>query len=219
MVSNGKNLLNIKGRVTKGRGIIKKILNILSCIPFGKLFYKIAILLRNSLLVSSVLCNSEAWFNLTKADLNMIETIDLEYLRKILKAPISTPKEILFLELGVLPLREIIKQKRLNFLFYIIKQKSESMIKRVFEAQVKSRTKKDWISTVLTDMEQLGVNSTFADIQQMSKGEWKTMIKRSIEDKAFQNLMTRKQTHSKVKELNYEKLGMQSYFLPNKSDC
>ena len=68
-------------------------------------------------------------------------------------------------------------------------------------------------------MEQLGVNSTFADIQQMSKGEWKTMIKRSIEDKAFQNLMTRKQTHSKVKELNYEKLGMQSYFLPNKSDC
>ena len=31
--------------------------------------------------------------------------------------------------------------------------------------------------------------------------------------------MTRKQTHSKVKELNYEKLEMQSYFLPNKSDC
>ena len=68
-------------------------------------------------------------------------------------------------------------------------------------------------------MEHLGVNSTSADIQQMSKGEWKTMIKRSIEDKAFQNLMTRKQTHSKVKELNYEKLEMQSYFLPNKSDC
>ena len=47
------------------------------------------------------------------------------------------------------------------------------MIKRVFEAQVKSRTKRDWISTVLTDMEQLGVNSTFADIQQMSKGNGK----------------------------------------------
>ena len=93
------------------------------------------------------------------------------------------------------------------------------MIKRVFEAQVKNRTKKDWISTVLTDMEQLGENSTFADIQQMSKGEWKTMIKRSIEDKAFQNLMTRKQTHSKVKELTYEKLEMQSYFLLKKSDC
>ena len=120
--------------MSKGRGIIKKILNILSCIPFGKLFYQIAILLRNSLLVSSVLCNCEAWFNLTKADLNMIESIDLEYLRRILKAPISTPKEILFLELGVIPLREIIKEKRLNFLFYIIKQKSESMIKRVFEA-------------------------------------------------------------------------------------
>ena len=45
------------------------------------------------------------------------------------------------------------------------------------------------------------------------------MIKRSIEDKAFQNLMTRKQTHSKVNDLNYEKLEIQSYFLSNKSDC
>ena len=65
-------------------------------------------------------------------------------------------------------------------------------------------------------MEQLGVNASFADIQQMSKGEWKTTIKRSIEKKAFQNLMAIKQTHSKVKELVYEKIEMQSYFLPNK---
>ena len=93
------------------------------------------------------------------------------------------------------------------------------MIKKVFEAQVKNRTKKDWISTVLKDMEQLGVNASFADIQQMSKGEWKTTIKRSIEKKAFQNLMAIKQTHSKVEKLVYEKIEMQSYFLPNKIDC
>ena len=216
---DGRNSLNIKARVSKGRGIIKRIMNILSCIPFGKLFYQIAILLRNSLLVSSILCNSEAWFNLTKADLNMIETIDLEFLRKILKAPISTPKEILFLELGVLPLREVIKQRRLNFLFYIIQQKSESMVKRVFESQQKNRTKNDWISTVLKDMEQLELDVTFADIQKMSKGEWKTIVKRSIIQKALQNLIEIKQTHSKVMQLNYEKLEMQSYFLPNKLEC
>ena len=137
---DGRNTLNIKARIGKGRGIIKKILNILNSIPFGKLFYQIAILLRDSLLVSSILCNSEAWFNLTNSDLNMIETIDLEFLRKILKAPTSTPKEILYLELGVIPLRELIKQRRLNFLFYIIHKKNESMIKKVFESQLNHRT-------------------------------------------------------------------------------
>ena len=110
----------------------------------------------------------------------MIETIDIEFLRKILKAPVSTPKEILFLELGVLPLREIIKQRRLNFLFYLIHQKNESMLKRVFQSQMKNRTKRDWISTVLQDMEELDLNLTFADIQKMSKGNWKDLIKRSI---------------------------------------
>ena len=74
----------------------------------------------------------------------------------------------------------------------------------MFEAQIKNRTKNDWISTVLTDMEQLGVTATFADIKQISKGEWKAMIRRSIEKKAFENLMTRKQIHSKVMQLDYE---------------
>ena len=216
---DGRNTLNIKARISKGRGIIKKILNILNCIPFGKLFYQIAILLRNSLLVSSVLCNSEAWFSLTKSDLNMIETIDLEFLRKILKAPMSTPKEILFLELGVLPLRELIKQRRLNFLFYIIQQKNDSIIKKVFESQVRNRTKKDWITTVLKDMEELNLNVTFEDIQHMSKGRWKAMIKRNIREKAFNNLLEIKQKHSKVMELEYEKMEIQSYFLPNKMEC
>ena len=36
---DGRNILNIKSRIIKGRGIIKRILNILNCIPFGKLFY------------------------------------------------------------------------------------------------------------------------------------------------------------------------------------
>ena len=117
---DGRNSKNIKARINKGRGIVKKILNILNCIPFGKLYFQIAVILRNSLLVSSLLCNSEAWFNLTKADLNLIESVDLELLRKILNAPLTTPKEALFLELGVMPLRDIIRQRRIIFLHYII---------------------------------------------------------------------------------------------------
>ena len=90
-------------------------------------------------------------------------------LRNILNAPVSTPKEMLFLELGVQPFREILRGRRLNFLHYILSQEADSLLIKVFEAQCKKRTKNDWISSVLSDLELLEMNVTFAEIQQMRK--------------------------------------------------
>ena len=70
---DGRNLKNIQSRVNKGKGIARKILE---GIPFGKLYFQVAILLRNSLLVSSMLCNSEVWFNLTSSEWNLLETVE-----------------------------------------------------------------------------------------------------------------------------------------------
>jgi hypothetical protein len=89
-----------------------------------------------------MLCNIEAWVNLTNSELDLLKTVDGMLLRKILKAPVSTPKEMLFLELGVQPLREIVRGRRLNFLHYILNQEAESMISKVFEAQFRKRTKR-----------------------------------------------------------------------------
>ena len=121
--SDGKNLKNIQERVNKGKGIVRNILNMLEGIPFGKYFFEVAIILRNSLLVGSVLFNCEAWYNLTKTELNLLESVDLSFLRAIFKAPKATPIEMFYLELGILPLREIVRKRRLGFLHYILKQK------------------------------------------------------------------------------------------------
>ena len=106
---DGRNIKNIQARVNKEKGIVKRILEILEGIPFGRLYFQVAIILRNTLLVSSVLCNSEAWFNVTKAELELLETVDTLLLRSLLRVPKSVPKEMLYLELGVLLLREMIK--------------------------------------------------------------------------------------------------------------
>ena len=55
---DGKNIKNIKARVAKGKGIVTRIMTILEGIPFGQFYFEIAVILRNSLLVSSMLCNS-----------------------------------------------------------------------------------------------------------------------------------------------------------------
>ena len=152
---DGRNLKNIKARVNKGKGIVKRILDILDSMPFGKLYFQVAILLRNSLLVSSMLCNSETWFNLTKAELELLESVDLMLLRNLLGTTKSTPKEMLYLELGIIPFREIIKQRKLNFLHYILAQDEDSIMFKVFEKQYQERQNKDRVSSILMDLREL----------------------------------------------------------------
>ena len=72
--TDGKNLKNIKARVAKGTGIISKIITMMEGIPFGKFYYQVGIILRNSLLVSSLLCNSESWYNATNSELELSES-------------------------------------------------------------------------------------------------------------------------------------------------
>ena len=84
--TDGKNLKNIRARISKGKGIVNKIFTMLEGIPFGKKYFEIGILLRDSLLISSMLFNSEAWYNVTDEELNLLETIDLKLLRKLLQA-------------------------------------------------------------------------------------------------------------------------------------
>ena len=81
-----------------------KIFKILDSIPFGKKYFEIGLLLRDTKhMISSMLFTSEGWYNLTEAELNLLETIDLKFVRKLLHAPMGTPKEMLYLELGVFP--------------------------------------------------------------------------------------------------------------------
>ena len=55
------------------------------------------------------------------------------------------------------------------YLHYILNQGAESMIFKVFGKQCAKRTNQDWVSTVLNDLEEIGWDVIFADIQEMNK--------------------------------------------------
>ena len=61
-----KNEINIKDKTNKAYGNIKKIEDTIRERPFGKHRYKAAMLMRNSMLVGSLLNNSETMVNITK---------------------------------------------------------------------------------------------------------------------------------------------------------
>ena len=66
-----------------------------------------------------MLFNSEIWYGLTSSQLKELESVDKLLLRKLFDARFSTPTEALYLELGIVPLKYILWERRLIF-FYII---------------------------------------------------------------------------------------------------
>ena len=209
--TDGKNIKNVKSRILKGKGIISRILTILDGIPFGQFYFEVAILLRNSLLVTSMLCNTEAWYNVTKTELNLLETIDVQFLRSILKAPKCTPKEMLFLELGCVPFRQLIMKRRILFLHHILNENENSMLYKFLMAQIRSKKKKDWISQVTEDLEKLNMNKNLEKLKLIKKSELKMIVDKLIKEDALNELSKRKENHSKVRSIKHKNLEMQNY--------
>ena len=101
-------------------------------ISFGPNFFEVAILLRDPLFLSSILLNCEAWYGLTLSDVEQLEIVDQALLKKILDAPSSTPNVSLYLEMGCLPIRFIIKSRRIMFLHYILSEEDDSLMLKFF---------------------------------------------------------------------------------------
>ena len=94
VISNdGKNKMNLRRRISRGMGLITQIMNILESVSYGHHFIDIALLLRESMFISSILNNVEVWYGLTRSEVETFEKFDLILLRRILSAPSSTPIE------------------------------------------------------------------------------------------------------------------------------
>ena len=155
--------------------------------------------------------NLEAWYNVTNPEIELLESVDTRFLRNLLKAPISTPKEIVYFELGCVPLREVIMKRRILFLHYILNQNENSMLYKFFETQRKTKKPKDWICTVQQNLKDLGLEETFQEIRNMKKLTLKRMLNIAITKKACERLLEMKEKHSKLKNLKYSNLKMQNY--------
>ena len=135
----GKNDENIHSRRNRGIGIVNEIMNILEKTAFGKYFFEVALLLRNSLLWSSMLINCEAWVNISNKNLRSLEQVDEMLLSRILDCAGNTSNAMKYLELGIYPIRFEIYRRTVLFLQYIRKEDESSMINKVLQATIRQK--------------------------------------------------------------------------------
>ena len=78
-------------------------------------------------------------------------------------------------------------------------------MKRVYQAQKENPSKGDFIELVKTDLDMIGEPFNEEEIISKNKNTFKTHIKRKVIEAAFRDLKNTQRTHSKVKDIVYEK--------------
>ena len=155
---------------------------------------------------------------MTTKEITELEMVDDLLLRRILAAHSKTPKELLYLETGNIPVRYILMARRINFLHYILNENEDSLLHNFFEAQLKSPVKGDWVLRVKKDLEELEINLTFLEISQTSKSDLKKIIREKVKSAAFRYLSELKLSHSKSRNIKHGELKLQTYLQSNQSD-
>jgi hypothetical protein len=117
---------------------------------------------------------------------------------------------------GITPIRYILMSRRLMFYQYILKQPEKSLIRRFYKTQHSKPVKNDWSLTVKSNLDTLKVNLSEKEIRKMSQYVFRKLINTRIKKEAFEYLQQVKRTHTKVLHIQYTRLEIQSYFLPNK---
>ena len=140
--SDSSNIHNITKQRNKGIGIQNKIIQMLDKIPGGIYNFETSVILRNALLISSMISNSEVWYGLTKKDTYMLEQVDEMWMSNLFECSRNVPRDLFYLELGIVPISYLIKARKQMYLHHILQQEEDSLLHRFFTAQMKFPVKK-----------------------------------------------------------------------------
>ena len=205
----GNNRDMIDDKIKKAQAALINCLSLCNEVTLGLFFVKSALILYRSVFLATLLFNSQSWRNLTKTELKKLEVIQLRFLKRVMKAPLSTPNSFVFLEVGELPVAYIIHSRQLGFLHHIHHLDEADPVKQMYDAQLLLPFEKNWANEVNLLLEKYSLNDVV--IRNTSKLSWKSLVKEQIVKKAFENLTLDLHNKSKTKDLQYNSLEPQHY--------
>ena len=104
------------------------LLTIIKEIPLGHWRVEAGLRLREALYLIGILFNSEALQGLSDDEISTLEKSDEALLRDILGGQAKIPIEALFLETGTMPIRFVLKSRRLCYLKTILDRDPDELI-------------------------------------------------------------------------------------------
>ena len=209
--ADGSNKLNIESRVKRGLGKVAEIMSMIQTLTAGKHYFKVALLLRDSLFISSLLFNSEVWYRISKSELNKLETLDRQLLRRICSLPNSVPSAALYLETGAVRIGTLIKARRVMYLHYLVNLPKTEMLGKFFALQWRDSKEYDWCYQVKKDLFDFNLDLDISEIKKKSVFSWKFLVKRKVKEFELNQLLEISRNQTKLSLLSYDSLSTQNY--------
>ena len=186
--SKGDNTDLVKDRIKRGTAAMISIEAIMADLQLGTHTVSVYLLLYHSLFLSTMLFNSQAWSNLTKKDIENLQTCQLKILKKILGGARSTSNAFTFLELGVLPISYEIHKRQLSFLHHILNLSEDDPVKKMYNNMKKLPGERNWYNCVAKLLETYKISMTEEEIKSCSKEAFKGRIKKAVREVALEKL-------------------------------
>ena len=213
--NDGKININIQERQNKGTGYVNQIVSMLREVSFGYHFFNMAMLFRTTMLINGMLCSSEALYGITTAHLEQLESCDTMLFKSLFQSPCTTPIAAYFLETGAVPIRFLIKGRRLMYLWTILQKSDDELVRKVFNAQKLFPVKDDFIHQIEKDLEDIGMEFDEEMIKKMKKTSFRELIREKIKTASHSYLLQKKESLSKLDNLS-SNYSMKDYLKTNK---
>ena len=124
-------------------------------ISFGVYYFNMAMMFRTTILVNGMLSSSEALYGIKNTHIEQLESIDTMLFKSVFQSPFSTPIAAYYLETGAIPLRFILKGRRLMYLWNILQKNEDELVTKVYNAQKLFPVKDDFFFQIKEDMDDL----------------------------------------------------------------
>ena len=169
----GDNSDMIQDRVRRGIAAMVSIEAIMTDLNLGTHTVSVYMLLYQALFLSTMLFNSQAWSNLTKKDIENLQTCQLKMLKRITGGARCTSNAFTFLELGVLPILYEIHKRQLSFLHHILNLAEDDPVKKMYNNMKQLPGEKNWYNCVVRLLETYNIAMSEEEIKTKPKVTFK----------------------------------------------
>ena len=105
------------------------------------------------------------------------------------------------MECGIMPIKFIIKTRRLLYYWHILQRNKEELIARFYEVQKYSPSDGDWVHQIKRDMDEIKLNLKEEEIKSMSHSQFKKIVKQKVTKLAISNLEAKKKQNTRKVEI------------------
>ena len=218
--SDARNDSNVENRRNKGIGAVSQIFTTLKQVMLGHFHCEVALIMRDTMLISKMIYSSEIWYNITKQQYRKLEEIDEMFMRKLLDVPSSAPRISLYIECGKTNIQLIIMMRRMLYYWHIVNMNSNELVFRFYTAQTLRSVKHDWVLQIAKDKADLGMmNMSDEDVRKISKQKFKSFIQNKVNQLRCKNLKEIQEKQSKSKNLIIRNSKTPVQYLMSKNLC